>query len=125
MPVESGELADQRPLNFDDGDAQRGGVQHHLLQCGAALWHHKQLDRFTSRGEGLFDWMTPSDQLLIWANECERLRRDGALRCPVPRAIGSRRPTARSDRTWTNARSRRLARGWAWSLSWWSTLFVH
>ena len=37
MPIESGELADQRPLNFNDGDAQRGGVQHHLLQCGTAL----------------------------------------------------------------------------------------
>jgi hypothetical protein len=100
-------------------------VQHHLLQCGAALWNHKKLDRLTSRGEGLFNWMTPSDQLLIWANKCERLRRNGALRCPVSRTIGSRRPTARSNRAWADARSRRLARGWARSLSWWSTLFVH
>ena len=37
----AGELADQRPLNFEDWDAQRGGVQHHLLQCGAALRHHE------------------------------------------------------------------------------------
>jgi hypothetical protein len=72
-------LADQRPLNFNDGDAQRGGVQHHLLQCGATLWHHEELDRLTTRGERLFNGMTPSDQLLIRANECERLRRNGAL----------------------------------------------
>jgi hypothetical protein len=79
MSVEPGELADQRPLNFDDGDAQRGGVQHHLLQCGAALWHHEELDRLTTRSERLFNGMTPSDQLLIRANKCERLRRNGAL----------------------------------------------
>lgn len=125
MPVKPGELADQRPLNFDDGDAQRGGVQHHLLQCGAALWHHEELDCLTSRGECLFNWMTPGNQLLVRTNKCERLRRNGALRCPVPRTIGSRRPTARSRRAWADARSRRLARGWSWSLSWRSTLFVH
>jgi hypothetical protein len=79
MSVESGELADQRPLNFNDGDAQRGGVQHHLLQCGATLWHHEELDRLTTRSERLFNGMTPSDQLLIRANKCERLRRNGAL----------------------------------------------
>jgi hypothetical protein len=79
MSVESGKLADQRTLNFNDGDAQRGGVQHHLLQCGATLWDHEKLDRLASRGEGLFNGMTPSDQLLIRANKCERLRRNGAL----------------------------------------------
>lgn len=79
MSVESGELADQRPLNFNDGDAQRCGVQHHLLQCGATLWDHEELDRLASRGEGLFNGMTPSNQLLIRANKCERLRRNGAL----------------------------------------------
>jgi hypothetical protein len=79
MSVESGELADQRPFNFNDGDAQCGGVQHHLLQCGATLWHHKELDCLTSRGEGLLHWMAPSNQLLIGTNECERLRRNGAL----------------------------------------------
>ena len=79
MPIESGELADQRPLNFNDGDAQRCGVQHHLLQSGAALWHHEELDRLTSRGEGLLNWMSPSNQLLIWPYECECLRWDGAL----------------------------------------------
>jgi hypothetical protein len=54
-------------------------VQHHLLQCGATLWHHEKLDRFASRGEGLFNGMAPSNQLLIGTNECERLRRNGAL----------------------------------------------
>jgi hypothetical protein len=54
-------------------------VQHDLLQCSATLWHHKELDRLTTRGECLFNWMTPSDQLLIRANKCERLRWNGAL----------------------------------------------
>jgi hypothetical protein len=41
MPVEPGELADERPLNFDDRNAHRGCMQNELLQRTATLWHHE------------------------------------------------------------------------------------
>jgi hypothetical protein len=41
MPVEPGELANERPLNFDDRDAHGCCMQNELLQRIATLWHHE------------------------------------------------------------------------------------
>jgi hypothetical protein len=122
MPIEAGELADQCPFNFNNGDAQGGRVQHHLLQRGATLRNDEELDRLTASAERLFYRVSPRNQLLIEADEGERLRRNGALRRPVAWAIGARSPTTR---WWTNARSWGRTRTRARARSWRATLLIH
>ena len=122
VSVEPSELADQGPFNFNDGDAQRGGVEDNLLQRGAALWNDEELDRLTTGRERLLHRVPPRDQLLIGTYESECLRGDSAFRSPVARAVGTWGPTTC---WWTQAESwcRTLARACAWSR--WATLFVH
>ena len=42
VAVEAGERGQRATLDLDDRDAQRGGVQHQLVERGAALGHHQQ-----------------------------------------------------------------------------------
>jgi len=94
MPVEAGELTDERAFDLDDGNPQRCGMQHHLLQRSATLRYDEQLQRLATGAERLFYWMSPCDQLLIGTDQGERLCRNRALRGPVTRTFGSRSPTA-------------------------------
>ena len=79
VPVEPSKLADQRTFNLNDWDAQRGRMENNLLQRGATLRNYEEFDRFTTRRERLLHRVPTRDQLLIRANESERLNGDGAL----------------------------------------------
>jgi hypothetical protein len=122
VPVKPCELADQRPFNFNNWDAQRGRMEDNLLQRGATLWNYEEFDRLTTSRECLLHRVTPRDQLLIGADESERLHGDGALGGPVARAVGAWGPTTC---WWTHAEPwcGTLARACAWSRG--ATLFVH
>jgi hypothetical protein len=97
-------------------------MEDNLLQRGATLWNYEEFDRLTTSRECLLHRVTPRDQLLIGADESERLHGDGALGGPVARAVGAWGPTTC---WWTHAEPwcGTLARACAWSRG--ATLFVH
>ena len=78
VPVESCELADERPFDLDDRDAQRRRVENHLLKRTTALRHDEEANRLSPCGERLLHWASTSDQLLFSSEEPSDLRRDRA-----------------------------------------------
>ena len=105
-PASDGERA---PLDLHDRDAQRGGMQHQLLQGVAAIGDDQQAAGGPTRGERLLHWPSTGDELLSFLEPGQvRTRRPAAGIGGGPRggptggcregrsAVGSPRPTLRA-----------------------------
>jgi hypothetical protein len=97
VPIEAAERGQRPSLDLDDGDAQRRGVEHELVQRGATLRDDEQADRLAMRGEGLLDRSSAGDDLLVGTEELRSLRPrlrgpEALLGWPPGTLPGPRRP---------------------------------
>ena len=87
MAVEAGERRQRTAFDFDDRDPQVRGMEHELLEGGAALGDDEQPDGGPSCDERLLDGAAAGYQLLVGTEglrrgQCHPARRAAATRMP-------------------------------------------
>ena len=109
VAVEAGERRERAAFDLDDGDAQRGRMQHELLQRLAPVRHHQQATRGATRGEGLLHRPAAGDQLLVVASTRGAGRDSAERRTDAAEAAPTRRPPVAAARAGRSGVGRRSA----------------